>query len=341
MCAATQIDASDVVVLYPALGSLESDGAAWRISIAGTVYREKKVSLGKRILLGLLRRAMKAPKEAMETAIFAERIQRFLQVAVRGRQIVIRAGNRDFSLAKKSFRNGGFSGHLRIPIEPSYDESAPQWLPLSVIDPTSDLACATGRAMLLPRTGLSVISDIDDTIKLSNVGSRRELLCNTFLQEFKAVEGMADVYGKWSSLGAAFHYVSSSPWQLFGPLTKLLEGSGFPEGSIHLRPFRLRDHMFRRVLVGRKQVKLSSLLLLLAEFPGRKFILVGDSGEFDPEIYGICARRHPDQILRIFIRRAAGRPDTASRYERAFRELPDSLWSVFSEPEEIREGIAI
>ena len=41
-----------------------------------------------------------------------------------------------------------------------------------------------------------------------------QILSNTLLKEFQVVEGMQDLYQEWEKQGAAFHYVSSSPWQL-------------------------------------------------------------------------------------------------------------------------------
>ncbi len=68
---------------------------------------------------------------------------------------------------------------------------------------------------VLARHGLSVISDIDDTVKISNVLSKRSLLKHTFYSYFKPVEGMSELYQKWSEQKCQFHYVSASPWQLY------------------------------------------------------------------------------------------------------------------------------
>ena len=68
---------------------------------------------------------------------------------------------------------------------------------------------------VLASHGISVISDIDDTIKVSNVVSRRALLRHTFCHSFQPVHGMSEVYRKWSEQHCQFHYVSASPWQLY------------------------------------------------------------------------------------------------------------------------------
>ena len=99
---------------------------------------------------------------------------------------------------------------------------------------------AAAELLLIPPTGLSIISDIDDTVKLSDVLNKRELLRNTFLREFVPVEGMAELYRHWGEEHeAVFHYVSASPWQLQPELEGFLRNSGFPPATFHLKSVRL------------------------------------------------------------------------------------------------------
>jgi len=74
---------------------------------------------------------------------------------------------------------------------------------------------------------------------------------------------------------------------------------------------------------------------LVRMMPGRRFVLVGDSGEHDPEVYGAIARRFPRQIERVFIREMPGPKSTLRRYERAFRQLPAELWQIYRRPNEL------
>lgn len=67
---------------------------------------------------------------------------------------------------------------------------------------------------VLASNGISIISDIDDTIKISKVLSKRALLKHTFYNEFQPVDGMNELYQKWFEQKCQFHYVSASPWQL-------------------------------------------------------------------------------------------------------------------------------
>jgi phosphatidate phosphatase APP1 len=159
------------------------------------------------------------------------------------------------------------------------------------------------------------------------------LVRNTFCRPFQPVPGMAALYQSWTlSHGAAFHYVSASPWQLYLPLAALVCSNGFPAGTFHLKQFRVKDDTFFDLFQSPETFKLGAIEPLLARFPRRQFVLVGDSGEQDPEIYADLARRHPAQIRRIHIRDVTGEPADAARYLETFRGLPPALWRVCSQP---------
>jgi hypothetical protein len=78
---------------------------------------------------------------------------------------------------------------------------------------------------------------------------------------------------------------------------------------------------------------------LVTRFPRRRFVLVGDSGERDPEIYGTLARRYPGQIARVLIRDVTGEPASAPRYQEAFRGLAAGVGQVFGDPSEIAGAV--
>ncbi|MFM8471099.1 MAG: phosphatidate phosphatase App1 family protein, partial [Limisphaerales bacterium] len=194
-------------------------------------------------------------------------------------------------------------------------------------------------AQLLADTGLSVISDVDDTIKVSHVRDRRALLRKTFYEPFQAVDGMAAVYRAWATNGANFHYVSASPWQLYEPLAEFTATNGFPAGSWHLKQFRVKDGSFLALFDSPEHYKPAVIEPMLRQFPNRRFILVGDSGERDPEIYGALARKFPQQVHRIYIRDVTDEDAEAARYQTAFKDVPRERWSVFRQPSEIRNGV--
>lgn len=335
----TNISVDDTVVIYPSYGRLAEDGRSWRIEVCGTVYESGSISRHKQMLLRLMQRVAKVEPAAAERALFDERVRAFIAPTERGKRVVVRLADQTFRIRKKTQRNGRFVGRVRLSaeiIESLMADGAVSngWVELSVLGPDGT-DWQQGRVKLLGAEGISVISDIDDTLKVTEVHSRSSLIANTFLREFRAVDGMAARYQEWAAEGVDFHYVSSSPWQLFNPLCELFEQAGYPAGSFHLRSFRLREHMLRRLLLIRRHGKVKTIRSILRQFPQRSFVLIGDSGEKDPEIYGALARRYRSQVRAILIRQV---PDCRLEHERlwnAFRGLPADRWSLFTDPAEL------
>ncbi|KAF9927960.1 hypothetical protein FBU30_002748 [Linnemannia zychae] len=179
------------------------------------------------------------------------------------------------------------------------DESHPRFLKLHAYNPEMKEPCH-GIVNLVDPEGVSIISDIDDTIKKTDVvEGARIILENTFLKEMMDVPGMAKVYMNWWKQGAAFHYVSNSPWQLIPSLLEFFHSHKFPPGSAHLR---MHDSVLKTYFMAPGENKRRNISEILTDFPDRKFILIGDSGEIDMEIYTEMAVRFPDQIIKIFIR---------------------------------------
>ena len=334
----TNLQHDDSVHLFPSLAALQPDGKTWRATVSGIVFRDGRLTLGKKLILGILRRAMRASREEFATDLFRERVRGFVADASKGKRLAVRIGDDVYPLARRTKRSGLFHEDLTLSAErvgTASDQEAA--LPISLVDQQGDRLGPTGQVHLLTRRGVSVISDIDDTIKETAVHERRMMLVNTFLREFTPIAGISDLFRRWRQQGAAFHYVSSSPWQLYEPLAKYFDEVALPNGTFHLRAFRLRDHMLRRIFLGRRPAKGAVIRNILQRFPLRQFVLVGDSGEYDPEIYGSLARRFPTQISSILIRRVPGQKMAPFRWQRAFRKLPVSQWRLFDTAEEIAD----
>jgi len=336
----TNLDREDTVVLYPTFGHLEKDGQTWRIHVSGTVYEAGSISFRKQLLMRVLQRVVKVQPEGSEHETFQLRIREFVAPTSRGKRLALMIGNEVHPLRKATRRNGSFWGILRLPAESvarlhTQGELQQGWLDLNVANQIGECCEFAGRARLIDPQGVSIISDIDDTVKRTDVHCRRSLLANTFLREFQAIEGMAELYREWSAQDAMFHYVSSSPWQLYRPLSEMFSASGFPPGTFHLRSFRLHHHMLRRLLLIRRRGKTAAMHALLRAFPQRRFILVGDSGEFDPEIYAGLARRYPGQIASIYIRELEPRPMSAERCYKLLSRLQVDHFRVFRDPAEL------
>jgi phosphatidate phosphatase APP1 len=133
---------------------------------------------------------------------------------------------------------------------------------------------------------------------------------------------------------ASFHYVSSSPHQLYPALDGFLQENAFPPGSLHLRHIKLTEEVLRKGSSSARH-KHQAIRGLLQQFPGRKFVLVGDSGEADPEIYASIAEDYPGQVKAIFIRDVTGEAATLSRYQKAFGKIGSISWYIFTSVDDL------
>ena len=89
--------------------------------------------------------------------------------------------------------------------------------------------------------------------------------------------------------------------------------------------------------VFRPENKARSITALLQQYPQRRFILIGDSGERDPEIYGTAARRFPTQIARIFIRDITNQGIHSKRFRKAFKGAAANRWRIYQHAEELND----
>ncbi len=142
-----------------------------------------------------------------------------------------------------------------------------------------------------------VISDIDDTIIETGVQRVGLMLRQTFTGSALTrtpFPGAAELYRDLEAGANPFFYVSSSPWNLHAFLLAFLEHRGFPLG-----PLLLRDLIGSRAGRDRKHDRIEEVLALHPHLP---FVLIGDSGETDPEIYAGIVAAHPGRILAVYIR---------------------------------------
>ena len=106
--------------------------------------------------------------------------------------------------------------------------------------------------------------------------------------------GAPELYRDLADGGNPFFYVSSSPWNLHSFLSAFLDHRDFPRG-----PILLRDLIGTRAGRARKHERIEEILAL---HPQLRFVLIGDSGERDPQIYADIVRDHPGRVLAVYIR---------------------------------------
>jgi hypothetical protein len=327
--AQAEIKSDEEVVFFPT--AAHRDGGDWVVPIHGWIFEPERDSGWRREVIEEVQEHLGVTPGSPEGRRCAERARRFLVDNERWKKIGIRIAGRVCTLPK-SAPNGHFEGTLRIPAD-AVDKCARNGeLTFEAVTRNGDSRRFAGRVLLPPRAGISVISDIDDTVKVSHVLDRKALLRHTFTLPFEAVPGMAGAYAAWAKRGATFHFVSSAPWQLYPPLEKFRADAGFPAAAYHLKTVRLKDRTLLNLFKPALETKPPVIRAILARHEHRRFILVGDSGEQDPEVYGLIAREHPGRIVHVFIRRIEGAQNDDARFASAFRGLAADRWTVFTDP---------
>lgn len=314
---ASPIRDDERVIFYPTYATYNQATSTWMLKVHVVAFEPEEGDLRRQAMVEMIHRVVQLKPEEASSEIFKERIRPFLYDNERGKELAVEVWGRRFRLPET-----GINGHSKALIQLKQKEQKPpkEFLLRAA---ARDGRVFTGDVQAISKTGLSIISDIDDTIKISQVVDQEELIKNTFFRPFRAVPGLAKVYREAAEKGAAFHYVSGSPWQLYEPLAKFLLKADFPRGSFSLRTFRLKDKTAGALFESPDKHKLVAIRQLMKDFPQRQFLLIGDSGERDPEIYCQIAKEYPDQVVGIFIRSVTDRSTDATRYAKLLRTKDD------------------
>jgi phosphatidate phosphatase APP1 len=114
-----------------------------------------------------------------------------------------------------------------------------------------------------------------------------------------------------------FFYVSSSDWNLFDLIRDFLNYREIPAGPLLLKDLHVDLRNIWKSGGGSHQHKLEKINMLLELYPGMKFILIGDSGQHDPELYAEIIESHPGRIKAVYIREIKKIKDQRSKLLKA------------------------
>ncbi|KAL2851049.1 hypothetical protein BJY01DRAFT_245151 [Aspergillus pseudoustus] len=189
------------------------------------------------------------------------------------------------------------------------------------------------------KKGWGVISDIDDTIKIT--GSGLNAIKATLIEETTPVSGMPALYSAISDLvDPAWIYLTGSPWQLYGMLHDFIH----TEFSSSTGPILLKNLTYTGV---------EGLLQFLAEgtsleykagqiddihswYPDKHYLGIGDSSASDPEAYAYAYRQYgPEWMKCIWIHLVDEGNNTDARWAEAFKGIPESVYYLYSDPAEL------
>ena len=205
----------------------------------------------------------------------------------------------------------------------------PDWIRLEATLPDIPGATAATGEAFHPRAAFDqlVISDIDDTVlqsRVTNFLRAAQTLAFGNARTRLPFPGVAAFYealrvGASGRADNPLFYVSSSPWNLYDVITEFLEIQGVPKGPVMLRDLDIHLGALR----GRHHHdhKGEHIRRILETYPGRPVILIGDSGQQDPEIYHRVVHDFPGRVSAIYIRNVTMNDDRSAAIGRLADEV--------------------
>ena len=251
---------------------------------------------------------------------------------------VVRIQMGDSVTETRTDRSGYIDCRVKGDLEPGWggvrlttEGAAPVEAPIRVVDPS---------------VRFGVISDIDDTVMVTALPRPLLAAWNTFVLDEHArmaVPGMAVLYERLvtANAGAPVFYLSTGAWNVAPTLTRFLSRHLYPAGPLLLTDWGpTPDRWFR----SGQEHKRATLRRLAEEFPDIRWLLIGDDGQHDQEIYSEFAHAHPENVAAVAIRRLsptqavlagaipgpAGSPEAVGSGGKTWFSAPDGagLWSL-------------
>lgn len=197
--------------------------------------------------------------------------------------------------------------------------------------------------MLIPSESskFGVISDIDDTLLETGVVSKLKwkVLVNSLFKHAEnrmAFAGAATIYSKLhqgisGEEANPIFYVSNSPWNLYRYLEYFLKHNNFPKGPILLRDFRTPFDKTKKRKVSHKEHEIKNII---KTYPKMEFVLIGDAGEHDIDIYLDIVKHFPNRIKAIYIR-TVNHKKRMLRIQRLIKDYTNVPVLLFQESKEV------
>jgi phosphatidate phosphatase APP1 len=218
----------------------------------------------------------------------------FLTAAVAGAPVEVRIGSTVHRLVTD--RGGYIDQVLTADLAPGWhmvelttQDGSTTSAPVQVIDPSA-------------RSG--IVSDIDDTVVITRLPRPLVAAWNVLVRHEgarEAVPGMADLFARLLADDPALPvlYLSTGAWDAAPAVGRFLHRHRFPSGTLLMTDWGPTNTGWFR---SGPRHKVAQLHRLFTEFPQIRWVLLGDDGQHDPEIYAGAARRFPDHVRAILLR---------------------------------------
>ncbi|KAE8443113.1 hypothetical protein EG329_002357 [Mollisiaceae sp. DMI_Dod_QoI] len=273
-------------------------------------------------------------------ATIQERLMPFMQSILPGRVVTVDLADRDQTKLGPGGRNG-ISSDIRNVLDYKDGELVES---TAVVPQGANGVLSMTTAYAEPE-GWGLISDIDDTIKITQTSDPIGILRSTFVSTPTPITGMPELYTFIQRLitpASPFFYLSASPYNLYSFL-KDFRSQFYPPGTIILRDASWMNlsGLLSNLTLGTQEYKVDRITKINSWLPRRKMICIGDSTQSDPEAYGEIYRKNAGWVKLILIRKVTdiaaigiSEKNEPERFQKAFQGVPSNLWHVFETPEE-------
>jgi len=218
----------------------------------------------------------------------------FFSIPVTEAPVTVTAGGVDHQISPT--RGGVVDARIPTELEPGWH---------TITFRTGDTDAVTAPVFIVdPETRFGIVSDIDDTVMVTALPRPFLAAWNTFVLDEHArtpVAGMAVLYERLrrEHPESPVIYLSTGAWNVAPTLTRFLDRNLYPAGTLLLTDWGpTQDRWFR----SGQDHKRTSLARLADEFPDMKWLLIGDDGQHDEELYGEFATAHPGNVAAVAIR---------------------------------------
>lgn len=238
----------------------------------------------------LTRSAAAAPQRAEKVRGWRS----FSSIPIDDIDVVVAAGGTEHRV--RVDRGGVLDARIEVVLTPGWqtislrtDHTEPVTAPVFIVDPA---------------TRFGIISDVDDTVMVTALPRPFLAAWNTFVLDEHArtpVAGMAVLYDRLVQChpGAPVLYLSTGAWNIAPTLTRFMSRNLYPRGPLLLTDWGpTHDRWFR----SGQEHKRENLARIAKEFPKLKWLLIGDDGQHDEQIYGEFAAEHPKNVAAVAIR---------------------------------------
>lgn len=263
--------------------------------------------------------------------------RRFVRYGIADASVVARAAGGE--LRARTDRDGYFEIDMRVPADADW-HGVWRSVDLALEEPDAADLRARARVFFPPDTArLVVVSDIDDTVMFTGVANKLMMLWRLFVSTAESrvafpgvgafYRGLHDGVSPGASEGASgseqnpMLYVSRGPWAIYEVLEEFFKLHEIPEGPLlFLREWGMTfQHPLPKRSKGHKRDLINDMLAIYHDLP---FVLIGDSGQRDPEIYSEVVRRHRDRVLAVYIRDVSRDPARVGAIETLAKEVAEA-----------------